>query len=237
MSKPKLLDLFCGAGGASMGYYHAGFDVVGVDIKPQKNYPFEFIQADAMTFPLDGFDAIHASPPCQAYSVLRRANPDAEYPELINPMRERLQASGKPWVMENVPGAPLLYVLILCGTMFGLGANGRHLRRHRLFESNCMLLRNNDCSHVGEAIGVYGGGGWTELPKKKKGGGRYTFGNLASKQVGVRRGGYQGLTKECREAMGIDWMTRKELTQAIPPAYTEFIGLQLLNFVKLGERK
>src|SRR5688500_4187308 len=121
----RLLDLFCGAGGCSEGYHRAGFEVVGVDLKAQKNYPFEFIQADALDYPLDGFDVIHASPPCQAYSVLRRANPDAEYADLIEPTRAKLQASGLPWIIENVPGAPLAQSITLCGSMFGLGAGDR----------------------------------------------------------------------------------------------------------------
>jgi len=219
--KPRLLDLFCGAGGASMGYHRAGFDVVGVDIKPQPNYPFEFHQADALTFPLDGFDAIAASPPCQAYSVLRRANPEAQYVELIPVVRERLLANMKPYIIENVPGAPLLNPVILCGSMFGLGAGNRQLRRHRLFESNVLLMRKT-CSHMGEAIGVYGGG-----PT-----GRYTFANRAKTDAAARRGGYQGTVSEKRQAMGIDWMNGSEINQAIPPAYTEYLGKQLLAYLE-----
>jgi DNA (cytosine-5)-methyltransferase 1 len=226
--KPRLLDLFSGAGGAARGYQLAGFHVTGVDINPQPRYcGDEFHQADAMTFPLDGFDVIHASPPCQAYSVLRRANPDAEYPDLIAPTRARLVASGVPWVMENVPGAPFLYALVLCGSMFGMGAmsgNGaqterayRQLRRHRLFESSHLMMQP-DCQHKGEALGVYGGGPM----------GRYTFGNRARIDPEARRGGYQGTVAEKQAAMGIGWMSAKELNQAIPPAYTAFIGEQLM---------
>ncbi len=106
MSRPRLLDLFCGAGGCSVGYHHAGFDVVGVDVNPQKNYPFEFHQADAMAYPLGGFDVIHASPPCQAFTKARKLQGNT-HPDLIGPIRERLIAAGVPWVIENVPGAPL----------------------------------------------------------------------------------------------------------------------------------
>ncbi len=218
--KPRLLDLFCGAGGAAMGYHRAGFEVVGVDINPQPNYPFSFFQADA----LDGIerfgpvDAIHASPPCQAYSVLRRANPGAEYPDLVAPTRELLEQTGLPWVMENVPGAPVRASIVLCGSMFGLGASDRQLRRHRLFELSEMMLQP-ECRHEGEAIGVYGGG-----PT-----GRYTFENGIRKGLKGRRGGYQGTMDERREAMGIDWMRSQELNNAIPPAYTEWIGSRLME--------
>lgn len=214
-----------------MGYHRAGFDVCGVDNRPMPRYPFEFHQADALEYLAEHgheFDAIHASPPCQAYSVLRRANPAAEYPDLIAATRDRLQATGLPWVMENVPGAPLCYTLVLCGSMFDLGAvsgdgkrtsrEPRQLRRHRLFESNLLMLQPN-CQHVGEALGVYGGGPI----------GRYTFENGAKRDRYGRRGGYQGTVTEKRNAMGIDWMAAGELNQAIPPAYTEYIGIQLLD--------
>ncbi len=226
-NRPRLLDLFCGAGGAAMGYHRAGFDVVGVDIKPQPHYPFAFVQKDALVYLhdpwawADEFDAIHASPPCQAYSVLRRANPDAEYPNLIEPTRELLEATELPYVIENVPGAPTRHLIVLCGSMFGLGANGRQLRRHRNFELSFPMM-SPPCQHQGEAIGVYGGG-----PT-----GRYTFENGAKKDYYNRRGGYQGTIAEKREAMGIDWMNAAEINQAIPPAYTEFIGRQLLSHVR-----
>ena len=234
---PRLLDLFCGAGGAAMGYHRAGFEVVGVDIKPQPRYPFEFVRADALEVlaelaaGADWFlgrdggthriaaDAIHASPPCQAYSVLRRANPGAEYPDLIEPTRRLLIAAGLPWVIENVPGAPLNHSIVLCGSMFGLGADGRQLRRHRLFETSFPIMQP-ECQHRGEAIGVYGFNG--------DGHGPYTFENRRGRDPDARRGGYQGTAGECREAMDIDWMTRAALTQAIPPAYTEHIGHYLM---------
>lgn len=224
----RLLDLFCGAGGAAMGYHRAGFTVTGVDIKPQPRFPFEFHQADAMTFPLDGYDVIHASPPCQAYSVLRRANPGAEYPELVEPTRLRLRENKKPFIIENVPGAPLHFSLVLCGSMFGLKAGRRYLQRHRLFETSHLVLAPGPCKHEGEAIGVYGGADGSIYIRK-----------LIKKSPGphVRRGGYQGLKEECIEAMGIDWMTRKEMTQAIPPAYTEYIGNQLRAILQQQERE
>ena len=147
--KPRLLDLFCGAGGAGMGYSWAGFDVVGVDVNPQPNYPFEFHQADALAYPLDGFDAIHASPPCQAYSRLRRMRPGKYYPDLVEATRARLVAADRPYAIENVPGAPLLSPLLLCGEYFGLGAmcdgGWRPLRRHRLFETRQLIMGGGCC--------------------------------------------------------------------------------------------
>ena len=242
MPKPRLLDLFSGAGGAAMGYHRAGFEVVGVDIKPQPHYPFEFVQADALEwlqlFPVRDlsveFDAIHASPPCQAYSVLRRANPEAEYPDLISPTRALLEQTGLPWVIENVPGSPTRHLIVLCGSMFGLGAMSgdgvkaermfRQLRRHRNFEMSISMM-TQPCQHEGEALGVYGGG-----PT-----GRYTFENGARRDRYGRRGGYQGTVAEKSEAMQVDWMAAAELNQAIPPAYTELIGHQLLAHIKAKE--
>lgn len=222
MEKPKLLDLFCGAGGAAMGYARAGFDVYGVDIKNQRKYPFPFTMGDALETSTERYDAIHASPPCQAYSVLNRAHADKTYPDLIGATREFLIDSGLPYIIENVPGAPLIDPVQLCGGYFGLGAAGRYLRRHRLFESN-MPLKGTPCNHFEKyAIGVYGHGKWDNNTSTVVG--RYTF-TSSSK---YRRGGYQGTTDEKREAMGIDWMAGEQLTQAIPPAYTEYLGKQLL---------
>jgi hypothetical protein len=134
--RPRLLDLFCGAGGAAVGYDRAGFDVVGVDIRPQPRYPYEFHQGDALTFPLDGFDAVHASPPCQAYANVTawRGIPE-EHPDLVGPARARLTGSGLPWVIENVPEAPIRPDLLLCGSQFGL-----KVRRHRAFETSPRLF-------------------------------------------------------------------------------------------------
>lgn len=127
----RLLDLFCGAGGAAMGYYRAGFEVVGVDIKPQPNFPFEFHQANALDFPVDGFDIIHASPPCQAHTCLNVMWNAKKHADFVEPTREKLKASGLPYIIENVPGAPLIDPIKLCGSMFGLGAGPYDLRRHR----------------------------------------------------------------------------------------------------------
>src|SRR5262245_2690441 len=134
--KLRLLDLFCGAGGAAVGYHRAGFEVVGVDIKPQKHYPFEFHQADAMTYPLNGWDVIHASPPCQAYSMAAQQwrLTGVEYPDLISAIRNRLRRNNLPYVIENVRGAPLLNPVMLNGALFGMNVN-----RKRYFESNMPL--------------------------------------------------------------------------------------------------
>lgn len=198
----RLLDLFCGAGGCSVGYHLAGFDVTGVDISPQPHYPFEFHRADAMTYPLEGFDIIHASPPCQRYMTGGLVN-RAAHPDLLGPIRERLIQSRVPYVIENVPGAPLRRDLILCGSMFRLD-----VRRHRWFELNPpQLLLTPSCDHSRPAAGVYG--------------------NLHG-SAGAWPGMLPSDLPTWRAAMGIDWMTAPELSEAIPPAYTEFIGQQVM---------
>lgn len=220
MSRPRLLDLFCGAGGAAMGYYRAGFDVVGVDIAPQKRYPFEFHQADALTYSLDGFDVIHASPPCQGYSASKGLARTAikTWQPLLAPMRERLEAAGAPWVMENVAAArsAMRWPLRLCGTQFGL-----RVYRHRLFETSMPLFSPGKCSH----------------PRYLEVDYLCVYGNHARRrQTGNRGNRYQRATvAEARLAMGIDWMTQKELSQSVPPAYTEWIGRQLLAALALDE--
>lgn len=193
MSKPKLLDLFCKAGGASMGYYRAGFDVTGVDIEPQPHYPFKFIQADAMTFDLAGYDVIHASPPCQGYSIMHNLPwlKDKVYPMLINPIRERLKESGAAWIIENVRGANL-EAGWLCGTMFGMP-----FYRHRLFETSFFWLQPGHPKH--EIVFRHG----RMLGRR---------GDIAVKAI----------------AEGMDWMNPQELSQSIPPVYTEFIGKHLI---------
>lgn len=214
----KLLDLFCGAGGCAEGYHRAGFEVVGVDHEPQKHYPFEFHQADAFAYCLDHadeFDVIHGSPPCQAYSVAAALHRNAgrNYPDLVGATRDAMQQTGRPWIIENVPGAPLQSPIVLCGLMFGL-----HVFRHRIFESSEFILEPSHQSHTGKRIGhgyysVAGGSG------RWKSWGRSGEGIM------------KGTIAECSDAMGIDWMTRKELVQAIPPAYTEYIGRQLIRAI------
>jgi DNA (cytosine-5)-methyltransferase 1 len=196
-----------------MGYHRAGFDVVGVDIEEQPNYPFEFVRMDALDFPLDGFDAVHASPPCQAYSTMgqRYAETQASHPDLIAPTRDMLETSGLPYVIENVMGArwEMVNPYRLCGSSFGLGVH-----RHRLFETNFPMMVP-PCAHTSEGVPVYG-----------KLDGRRVWTRADGSELRVPRELSEGA-----EAMGIDWMTWNELTQAIPPAYTEHIGIYLLQAV------
>lgn len=229
-----------------MGYHRAGFEVVGVDIRPQPRFPFEFIQGDALRPPihLEDFDAVHASPPCQAFSAMRKGRwKDRQHADLIGPIRERLVGSELPYVIENVPGAPLRANLLLCGTMFRLQTTeGSQLRRHRIFECSFSVGLTPPCAHNEyAAIGVYGGGQhpqrrYNESNRRVRvpAGAEYrrpatigVWGNAGgrSKRDGLD---HYGVEKR-REAMGIDWMTGKELSEAIPPAYTEFIGRRLLE--------
>jgi DNA (cytosine-5)-methyltransferase 1 len=198
----KLLDLFCGAGGAGMGYHNAGFEVVGVDINPQKNYPFEFHQADALEFLKEHgheFDAIHASPPCQRHSAMSNCRPGLadEYPDLVAPTRDLLVASGKPWVIENVVGSPLVNPITLCGMMFG-----RELYRHRLFESSFYMPEPEHPKHV--------------IPASKAG--HWKPGTVMSVS------GHIAPIAKARDIMGIDWTNREELAESIPPYFTEYVG-------------
>lgn len=189
-----------------MGYHRAGFEVVGVDHKPQPNYPFEFHQDGALTFPTASFDAIHASPPCQAFTAYaRRSNHVGDHPDLIAATRERTQSAERPFVIENIPGSPLVDPIQLCSSSFGLD-----VRRHRLFETN-WSLEGKPCDHT-----------W-QTPRFPPASNRK---NLRSTvEVGVWR-----IPLDVQQmAMGIDWMTRGELSQAIPPAYTEWIGRQLIR--------
>jgi DNA (cytosine-5)-methyltransferase 1 len=221
--RPLLLDLFCGAGGAAVGYHRAGFDVVGVDIAPQPRYPFRIVHRNALLVLLESvrlrnFAAIHASPPCQAYSTTASLHRN-EYPRLISDVRDGLRATGLPYVIENVAGAraDLIEPIQLCGSSFGLG-----VRRHRLFEIHGFDVGLvPPCAHHDqpEPVDVTGTG---------------------SSRIGPRLDGKGGNSRKprnlahAREAMGIDWMTRVELSEAIPPAYTEHIGAALLKHLRAG---
>jgi DNA (cytosine-5)-methyltransferase 1 len=222
MKKPRLLDLFCGAGGAAMGYHRAGFEVIGVDIVPQPNYPFEFYQRDALhvlafgagikyvvldalRYEVPGdFAAIHASPPCPAYSLVSGFQGVAsDHPDLVGPTREALALVPLPSVIENVPGAPLRRDVVLCGEAFGL-----RVHRHRIFETREFLVMQ--APHQRHRLR----GGRTNC-ETGPGIARWITGNYADHD-------------DASDAMGIDWMTRRELANAIPPAYTEYIGGYLL---------
>jgi hypothetical protein len=202
--KPRLLDLFCGAGGAAMGYHRAGFEVVGVDINQQPNYPFDYHQGDALEYvrrlilendPSDDFDAIHASPPCQHYANVTKwkGEPD-DHAALIEPTRELLEATGLPWVMENVRTPAIRADYMLCGTTLRL-----RVRRHRHFETNWTggMVMGHPCQHSDDD---------------------YSFDHGGKQPESVYR-----------EAMGVEWMTVQESREAIPPAYTEYIGRHLFT--------
>lgn len=193
-----------------MGLHRAGFEVTGWDIKPQPRYPFKFIQGNALDADLSGFDFVWASPPCQAYTMatMSQRNAGKTYPDLMAPTRQKLIESGLPYVIENTPGAPMRVDLVLCGSMFGL-----RVIRHRWFElSMPLFIMVNPCQHPENALSVVGNG-TTTWARAKNGGKCHTI-------------------HECREAMGIDWMIRKELSQAIPPAYSRFIGDHVMQWMK-----
>lgn len=219
MDRPLLIDLYSGDGGAGEGYRRAGFQVIGVDIEHHPYPAGEFHRADAIAV-LAALAAtgevfghrpavVHASPPCHDHSDLSSRTGQDGTGELLVRTRELLAAWGGPYVIENVEGAPLEAPLQLCGSEFGLAARcrdgrTRQLRRHRLFESNVWLMGAGGCGHRGQPVGVYGNTGGTSVR------------------------GYKGTREECAEAMGIHWMRHEDVAQAIPPAYTEFIGEQLL---------
>jgi hypothetical protein len=202
---PKVADLFCGVGGASSGLHRAGLQVVGFDIEPQPNYPFRFVQQDAMTVDLSEFDAVWASPPCQKYSVMTRSQ--ERHRDLYAPTRKKLIDSGKPYIIENVVGAPYQSGIVLCGSMFDLP-----VRRHRNFETSWMMFRKY-CSHDPNvrAITVTGDSG----------------GNF--------RHSHKGEKRLWPEYMGIPWGTPDEVTQAIPPPYAEYLGRELVKWLKNKE--
>jgi hypothetical protein len=221
MTRPRLLDLFCGAGGAAMGYHRAGFEVVGVDIEPQPNYPFEFIRADALevlntSWFVDRFAAAHASCPCQASIALTKGtNKGRTYPQLIPPTREALERTGLPYVIENVQGAAVRRDLTLCGEMFGLD-----VIRHRYFElEGWMGEQPAHVPHRGRVAG-YRHGQWYDGPYFA------VYGD----------GGGKGSVAQWQQAMGIDWTdVRKEIAEAIPPAYAEHVGRSLMAVVAHDE--
>jgi DNA (cytosine-5)-methyltransferase 1 len=226
--RPRLLDLFCGAGGAAMGYHRAGFEVVGVDIKPQPRYPFEFYREDALwtlqtlwqwgslgPYELEDFVAIHASPPCQRYTIAQNASKNAEaHPDLVPPVRALLAKTRLPYVIENVKGAPMVNAVELCGASFGLGHDGFELRRHRLFECSFPVMVP-PCQHG-------------SLPAAP------VFGHNAGRDF-IRRYGRGYNAKAKAAAMGIDWMNRDEVSEAIPPAFTEHIGGYLMRAIQMKE--
>jgi DNA (cytosine-5)-methyltransferase 1 len=207
MSAPILLDLFCCQGGASAGYVAAGFRVVGVDLEPQPRYPFEFIQGDALDFLRNyggEFDAFHGSPPCQAFTLCQRIQGN-EHPDLITPTRDLFETFGKPYVIENVPGAPLFDPVELCGAMFGL-----RTYRHRLFESSVFLNAPPHPEHTART---------TKMGRPVRDGEfMHVVGNFAGVEL-------------AREVMGMPWASRDGLREAIPPAYTKHIGAQLLAHI------
>lgn len=230
--KPRLLDLFCGAGGAGMGYHRAGFDVVGVDNRPQPNYPFEFHQGDAMVWPLDGFDVIHASPPCQAFTSMKVMANARQHDDLLTPTRARLEACGLPWVIENVVGAPMnagppslfseISGITLCGSMFGLNDGTYELRRHRLFECS-IHLPQPACRHRLPVVGFYGDHARTR--QRTIAGNRDRGGDIT---------GTERKLALVKSLMGIDWMAWHEANQAIPPAFTQHIGRHLIEHLAVA---
>lgn len=215
--RPRLLDLFCCAGGAAIGYSNSGFEVIGVDIEEQPHYPLPFVKADALKLDpefIASFDAVHASPPCQSYSDLAKRNKNAdEWPRLIEPVRNMLIRSALPYVIENVDGAPLINPVVLCGTMFP----ELRVLRHRLFEANFIILTPPHTKHPKVHT----------FDRRKS-----HFGKTDEWRDFVQvTGGGNCTLAAARDAMGIEWMTKSEINESIPPAYTRFIGRQLLRYL------
>lgn len=212
----RILDLFSGAGGAGEGYRRAGFIPTGVDINRQPRYPYQFIRGDALEY-LERYghlyDVIHASPPCQRYSKMQRMRKNQDnHPDLIAPVRQLLQQIGRPYIIENVEGAPLIKPIVLCGSQFGL-----KVYRHRLFESNLDLSEPLHFKHQ-DSTPPAGQG------KSPKG------------YISLTGGGIRGVDQEYRfAAMGISWMTNAELKESIPPAFTEYLGKQVMRYLTNGE--
>lgn len=285
VSNPKALDLFCGAGGVSEGLRRACFDVVGVDLAPQPRHRGGvFVQGDALTYPLEGFDFLWASPPCQSHSSLRHINPSKVYPCHIEAIRNRFMASGIPWVIENVPGAPLGKsgnLLMLCGSMFGLETpdDRAELRRHRHFELSFPVPFQPECRHGQKPTLSVAGHAYDDVISRQRNrvitvlgdrpnssntprvicvgdgkamlGGIMTPESVRKRTLTIDRGGInsantppKGMTRpqaresfsvaDARAAMGIEWMPMKSLSQAIPPAYAEFIGRAALGELPTG---
>jgi len=223
----RLLDLFCGAGGAAMGYYRAGFTkIVGVDNRAQLHYPFEFVLTDALEYCAEHgreFDVVHASPPCQAYVGMRRLTISrfgscaTDHPDLIAVTRRALEATGRVYVIENVQNSPLQTQFILCGAAFGLP----HLARHRHFECSVLLPAPPRCAHRRNdyTVGIYG---------QRPDGRRVSYRRHRLVRVA-------NSLSEARELMGIDWMTWDEIREAVPPVYTEWIGQQLMTMLERSD--
>ncbi|MFJ4974162.1 DNA methylase [Streptomyces coeruleorubidus] len=223
MKRPRVLDLFCCAGGAGMGYHLAGFEVVGVDIQPRPRYPFTFVQADALDIMRErcqDFHLVHASPPCQSHTALTKGtNRGREYADFLTEMRELCLWYGVDWVIENVAGAPMRADLLLCGEMFGLG-----VIRHRKFElgwiGSPLARKPEHKKHRGPVRG-WRHGVWRDGPY------------IAA----YGKGGGKGNVAEMQQAMGITWTdVHEELTEAIPPAYTAYIGREFITTGEWGGR-